>query len=99
MHQAERNPTRRRWAVLLLAAPPALWLLAFLVLPYASLLVQSFLSTDATGEVTFQPTLAPWRTLATRPLYVDTLLYTFRIAAAVTTACVLISVPLAYVIA
>ncbi len=79
--------------------PPALWLSLFLVLPYVALLVQSFLSTDEYGQILFHPTLDPYRRFFTKPVYHETLLATFEIAAIVTVLAVTLSVPLAYVIA
>jgi spermidine/putrescine transport system permease protein len=94
-----RMVARRRLRLLLLVLPPALWLLLFLVLPYLALLTQSFLGTDDLGRVVLRPTLEHYRSFFTKPLYYGTLLHTFRIAAIVTTICVALSVPLAYVIA
>ncbi len=79
--------------------PPTLWLVLFLVVPYLALLVQSFLAADEYGNVVFTPTLGHYRDFFTKPVYYGTLLYTFETAAIVTVACVLLSVPLAYVIA
>jgi spermidine/putrescine transport system permease protein len=90
---------RRRRLTAVLVVPPALWLLVFLVLPYLALLIQSFLATDAIGRVTRDPTLDPYKRFFAKPVYYDTLLETFKIAGVVTVLCVLLSVPLAYVIA
>jgi spermidine/putrescine transport system permease protein len=95
--QAASPPGRR--ALYFLVLPPALWLLLFLVLPYLSLFVQSFLGSDDLGNVVFEPTLDPWKAFFTKTLYRGTLLYTFKIAATVTSLSVLFSVPLAYFIA
>lgn len=94
---ARRGP--RSWGALLLVLPPGVWLLLFLVLPYLALFGQSFLSTDDLGRVVASPTLAPYQALFTKPLYRDTLLYTFRVALTVTALCILLAVPLAYAIA
>ena len=91
-------PPRRR-ALYFLALPPALWLFCFLVLPYLSLFAQSFLGSDDLGNVVYTPTLDSWKAFVTKELYRSTLLYTFRIAALVTTLSVAFSVPLAYFIA
>ncbi len=90
---------RRGWATISLVLPPTLWLVLFLVVPYLALLVQSFLAADEYGNVVFTPTLGHYRDFFTKPVYYGTLLYTFETAAIVTVACVLLSVPLAYVIA
>jgi len=78
---------------------PSLWLFLFLALPYLALFVQSFLASDELGNVVMRPTAEHYRDFFAKPVYYGTLLYTFKIAAIVTTLCVLISVPLAYVIA
>jgi len=91
-------PPKRR-ALYFLVLPPALWLLCFLVLPYLSLFVQSFLGSDDLGNIVYSPTLDPWRAFFTKELYRGTLLYTFKIAAMVTSLSVLFSLPLAYFIA
>src|SRR5262245_53147400 len=95
----QRIAGSRRWTILLLVFLPSLWLFLFLALPYLALFVQSFLASDEFGNVVMRPTAEHYRDFFTKPLYYKTLLYTFEIAAIVTTACVLISVPLAYVIA
>jgi spermidine/putrescine transport system permease protein len=95
----DKLAARRRWLTAVLVAPPALWLFVFLVLPYLALLIQSFLATDAIGRVTRDPTLDPYKRFFAKPVYYDTLLETFKIAGVVTVLCVLLSVPLAYVIA
>lgn len=91
--------SRRRWTIVLLLLPPTLWLFLFLVLPYLGLFVQSFLRADEFGNVVLSPTTEHYERLFTKPLYVTTLLSTFEIALIVTTISVLISLPLAYVIA
>lgn len=96
--QKAKSPPSRR-ALYFLAIPPALWLFLFLVLPYLSLFVQSFLGSDDLGNIVYEPTLAPWKAFFTKELYRSTLLYTFKIAAMVTTLSVAMSVPLAYFIA
>ncbi len=90
---------RRRLLTAVLVLPAALWLLAFLVLPYLALLGQSFLSTDDIGRVVLRPTADHYRRFFQKPVYYGTLLETFEIAGLVTALCVLLSVPLAYVIA
>jgi spermidine/putrescine transport system permease protein len=85
--------------VVLLLLPPTLWLFLFLVLPYLGLFVQSFLRSDEFGNVVLSPTTEHYERLFTKPLYATTLLYTFEMAAIVTAISVLISLPLAYVIA
>lgn len=95
----DKLASRRRWLTAVLVLPPALWLAVFLVLPYLALLVQGFLATDEFGRIVTTPTLEHYGRLLKKPLYSDTLIETFKIAAMVTALCVLLSVPLAYVIA
>jgi spermidine/putrescine transport system permease protein len=82
-----------------LLLPPCLWLFCFLLLPYLALFVQSFLESDELGNVVLSPTTDHYKYLLTKPLYYETLFYTFEMAAIVTALCVLVSLPLAYVIA
>jgi spermidine/putrescine transport system permease protein len=82
-----------------LLLPPCLWLFCFLLLPYLALFVQSFLESDERGNVVLSPTTDHYKYLLTKPLYYETLFYTFEMAAIVTALCVLVSLPLAYVIA
>jgi len=97
MEGSASQPKRR--ALFLLVLPPALWLLCFLVVPYLSLFVQSFLGTNDLGDVVFEPTLDPWKSFFKKELYPNTLFYTFGIALKVTSLSILFSVPLAYFIA
>jgi spermidine/putrescine transport system permease protein len=95
----EKVALRPRLRLFLLVLPPALWLFLFLLLPYLGLFVQSLLGADEFGNVVLSPTTEHYRALFTKPLYVSTLLYTFKIAGIVTAFSVLLSVPLAYAIA
>lgn len=95
----DKLASKRRWLTAVLVLPPALWLLVFLVLPYVALLVQSFLATDELGGIVYSPTFDHYGRFFRKPLYYNTLLETFEIAGTVTVLCVLLSVPLAYVIA
>jgi spermidine/putrescine transport system permease protein len=95
----DKLASRRRWLTAVLVAPPALWLVVFLVLPYVALLFQSFLATDELGRVVYSPTLEHYGRFLKKPVYYETLFETFKIAGIVTVLCVLLSVPLAYVIA
>jgi spermidine/putrescine transport system permease protein len=95
----DKLAARRRWLTAVLVAPPALWLFVFLVLPYLALLVQSFLATDEFGRTVYSPTAEHYGRFVAKPVYYGTLIETFKIAGIVTVLCVLLSVPLAYVIA
>jgi spermidine/putrescine transport system permease protein len=95
----DKLASRRRWLTAVLVVPPALWLFVFLVLPYLALLVQSFLATDEFGRIVYSPTPDHYKRFFAKPVYWETLLETFKVAGVVTVLCVLLSVPLAYVIA
>lgn len=85
--------------LLLLIAPPALWLGVVYLGSLATLLVQSFFHLDGfTGQVVRQPTLATWRDLLTRP-HLEIVLRTVTMAAAVTVAAAFLAFPLAYYMA
>ncbi|WP_198045130.1 ABC transporter permease [Spirosoma montaniterrae] len=83
----------------LLFGPLALWMTAFLILPYAQVLVQSFYTVDDFGLLQPGFSLDSYRRFATGPLYYGTLGKTFVLAGAVTLGCLLLSLPLAYYIA
>ena len=86
-------------ALLLLIAPPLLWLGVVYLGSLSALLVQSFFHLDGfTGQVVRQPTLATWRDLLTRP-HLDIVLRTLTMAAAVTLAAAILAFPLAYYMA
>lgn len=86
-------------SLLLLIAPPLLWLGVVYLGSLGALLVQSFFHLDGfTGRVVRQPTLATWLDLVTRP-HLDIALRTLAMAAAVTLAAALLAFPLAYYMA
>jgi len=99
MRLFDRLAQSRRAALIALIAPPALWLFVFLVLPYVALFVQSLLASDDFGNVVWKATTSHYADFFTKPLYYETLFYTFKVATLVTLASVALSVPLAYVIA
>ena len=86
-------------ALLLLIAPPVLWLGVVYLGSLGALLVQSFFHLDGfTGQVVRQPTLATWRDLLTRP-HLDIVLRTLTMATAVTLGAAILAFPLAYYMA
>ena len=87
--QARRRPSR---AAVLAALPLLLFLLCFFVGPIAGLLKEGFYQDGVA-------TLANYRHLIDTPIYRIVLGNTFTIAAAVTLSCVLMSYPLAYLMA
>jgi spermidine/putrescine transport system permease protein len=83
----------------LLIAPLAIWMLAFLILPYMRVFIQSFYTTDDFGLLKADLNLDSYKRFFTGELYYKTLLKTFGLSAIVTIFCLFLSVPLAYYIA
>jgi spermidine/putrescine transport system permease protein len=79
----------------LVSLPPLLWVSIFLLLPYALMFVHSFwLVRD--GFIVHQWNLNNFATLFTKPVYLQVLLRTMRIAGSVTLCSLLLGYPLAY---
>jgi spermidine/putrescine transport system permease protein len=89
--------TTRAKALLLL--PMILWLIAFLLLPYFFIFIQSFLASDAFGNVVYQFNTDSYVKIFTNKLYYATLLKTLVMSCLVAVLCVIISLPLCYFIA
>ena len=83
----------------LLITPMAIWIIAFLILPYGRVLMQSFYTTDDFGVLKPDLNLDSYKRFFTGELYYSTLLKTFGLSAIVTVFCLLLSIPLAYYIA
>jgi len=79
----------------LIALPPIVWVTHFLILPYLMMFVHSFW-TVRDGVILHHWNVGNYATLFKNPLYVQVLLRTVRIAAAVTLLSVLLGYPLAY---
>jgi spermidine/putrescine transport system permease protein len=79
----------------LVAAPPLLWVVCFLLLPYALMFAHS-LWVVREGILLHQWTLDNYRKLLTNPVYLEVLFRTVRIAASVMLCAVLLGYPLAY---
>src|SRR3979411_711174 len=79
----------------LVSLPPLLWVGLFLLLPYALMFVHSFWAVHD-GVLVHQWNLHNYATLFSKPIYVDVLLRTMRIAASVTLCSLLLGYPLAY---
>ena len=91
---------RGNLVLLLLIAPPLLWLGVIYLGSLFSLLVQSFFYIDGfTGQVVREFSLATYRELLTSPANLDIILRTAAMAAAVTLAAAVIGFPLAYTMA
>ena len=90
---------RRSLLLMLLLAPPLLWLGIVYVGSLTALLAQSFFSVDEfAGTVVREPTLKTYRELL-QPANLDIILRTVAIAAAVTLISTLIAFPVAYMAA
>jgi len=79
----------------LVSLPPLLWVSLFLLLPYALMFAHSFWAVKD-GLLVHQWNLDNYRTLLAKPVYLEVLLRTMRIAASVTLCSLLLGYPLAY---
>jgi spermidine/putrescine transport system permease protein len=79
----------------LVSLPPLLWVGLLLLLPYALMLAHSFWAVHD-GVVVHQWNLHNYWTLFSKPVYIEVLLRTMRIAASVTLCSLLLGYPLAY---
>jgi spermidine/putrescine transport system permease protein len=79
----------------LVSVPPLLWAGLFLLLPYALMFAHSFWAVRD-GVIVHQWNLQNYATLFSKPVYVEVLLRTMRIAASVTLCSLLLGYPLAY---
>jgi len=79
----------------LVSLPPLLWVGLFLLLPYALMFAHSFW-TIRDGLIVHHWNLDNYVTLFSKPIYLDVLFRTMRIAASVTLCSLLLGYPLAY---
>lgn len=79
----------------LVSVPPLLWVGLFLLLPYALMFAHSFWAVQD-QVVVHHWNVDNYRTLFARPVYIEVLLRTMRIAASVTVCSLLLGYPLAY---
>jgi spermidine/putrescine transport system permease protein len=79
----------------LVSLPPLLWVGLFLLLPYALMFAHSFWAVKD-GLLVHQWNLDNYKTLFAKPVYLEVLLRTMRIAASVTFCSLLLGYPLAY---
>lgn len=93
----ERDRKRRNISSYLLATPTLIWLLVFFLVPYAIVLIYSFLTPDV-FDVRFEFSLSAYRQVMDgtylRPFYLA-----FRLAFFTTVLCLLLGFPVAYYIA
>jgi spermidine/putrescine transport system permease protein len=90
------KPNRNFW---LLIAPLSIWMIAFLILPYCRILIQSFYTVGEFGVLKTDLTLDSYHRFFSKELYYGTLLKTFGLSAVVTVCALVLSIPLAYYIA
>lgn len=76
--------------------PPLLWVVAFLLVPYALLFCYSFWSVNSSLVIVHNWNLGNFRELYLNPMYITTLLRSMRIAASVTLLALLLGYPVAY---
>ena len=79
----------------LISVPPLLWVGLFLLLPYALMFAHSFWAVQD-QVVVHHWNVGNYRTLFAKPVYIEVLLRTMRIAASVTVCSLLLGYPLAY---
>ncbi len=89
-----RTPHWRAW---LLLAPMVAWLVLFVVVPTAILLVYSFCERDEVGRVLFSFTLENYRRVAD-PVYLRIFLRSIGYAGLTTIICIVVGYPVAYCI-
>jgi len=78
----------------LVSLPPLVWVGLFLLLPYALMFAHSFWAIRD-GVIVHQWNLLNYETLFSKPVYLEVLLRTMRIAASVTVCSLLLGYPLA----
>ncbi|MFZ3216926.1 MAG: ABC transporter permease [Candidatus Acidiferrales bacterium] len=76
--------------------PPLLWVTAFLLVPYAILLVYSFWSVSPAQVILHHWNLQNYLQLVRNPIYLQVLFRSMRIAASVTVLALVLGYPLAY---
>src|SRR6476660_2303511 len=81
-----------------LLAPMGLWLLLFVVLPAAIMLLYSFCQRDELGQVAYSFTLENYRRIFGSNLYLNVLWRSLKLAGETTLWCLLLGYPAAYYI-
>lgn len=76
--------------------PPLLWVIVFLLVPYALLFCYSFWSVNPSLVIVHNWNLSNFRELVQNPMYLATLFRSMRIAASVTLLALLLGYPVAY---
>jgi ABC-type spermidine/putrescine transport system permease subunit I len=80
-------------------APPAAYILLFLLVPFAYTIYISFFEYDAITIIKWNFTFGHYQSLVLEPFYRSVLWYTVRLSIIVSIACVLLGYPLGYFIA
>ena len=94
---SERDRRRKNLASYLLATPTLIWLIVFFLVPYAIVLIYSFLTPDV-FDVKFELSLDAYRQVADGT-YLRPFFMAFRLAFLTTVFCFLLGFPVAYFIA
>ncbi|HTV57435.1 MAG TPA: ABC transporter permease [Verrucomicrobiae bacterium] len=76
--------------------PPLVWVIVFLLVPYALLFCYSFWSVSPSGLIVHNWNLGNFAEMLRQPMYLATLLRSLRIAAYVTILALLLGYPVAY---
>src|ERR1700744_4324745 len=76
--------------------PPLLWVIAFLLIPYALLFCYSFWSVSSQQTIVHSWNFQNYIQLVRNPIYISVLFRSIRIASAVTFLALLLGYPLAY---
>jgi spermidine/putrescine transport system permease protein len=80
-------------------APPLIWIMGLLVVPYIMLFCYSFWSVSPDQVIVKTWTLQNYRQLIANPMYFNVLIRSFKIAGIVTLVTIILGFPLAYFIA
>lgn len=80
------------------AGPVSVWMILFVTLPMLFIIFISFMTRGTFGDVVYEPSLVPYRTLAD-VMYLNVILKSLRVALVTTVVCLLLGYPFAYFIA
>lgn len=97
--RSSANTPARRLQLTTLIGPATLWLTLFFLLPFATIVVYSFLTRSSTGGVLWRFTLDNYAKLLGEPIYLLIFWRSIWMGLATTVLCLLISYPLALFIA
>ena len=93
-----RNRKRNTWPALVMAGPVTFWMLFFVLLPLMYVVVISFLERDLYGGIQFTFTFENYTDIL-KPVYLNVIWQSIKLAFFTTAICLLIGYPFAYYIA